>query len=421
MDIDNMIDPVKTFSELRSDSVAEFLRGRAFKSERRSLEFGSAFPERNGKYDIREICKHIIGFSNEQGGLLFCGVSESIWAPDVPYPDYVVGLERWPTAEDLSHWAQNQIHPRIASLSLRLFVVQGRKVAILKVPRGANKPYCYYDPDSRAVWYYRRTGNGIAELGPEQIREFYVACLAEQNWAGALEGRLDAHQKLIKPKLEDIQDFGFLGMYTLPMGSVEIPWNDLNQFLWQPRRRFSSELYRSEGPEPLQDGVSVGYYPQAIRQDIKSTYRTTLYTDGMVALDSQVDSSMDGDHILHPFWLSYELQRHLQLSRAVLESWQVERAHLIIELGNIEHFCMAFDWGPRGLRSPYSGSHQRIKREVSLSEIYPYDGDKRNVVMPLVKDIMDEVCRIFGYPETPPGLWDEKGYLTYVKGAEYVR
>jgi hypothetical protein len=41
--------------------------------------------------------------------------------------------------------------------------------------------------------------------------------------------------------------------------------------------------------------------------------------------------------------------------------------------------------------------------------------------MPLVKDMMDEICRIFGFSKTPPGAWDEKGYLSFVKGLESQR
>jgi hypothetical protein len=55
-----------------------------------------------------------------------------------------------------------------------------------------------------------------------------------------------------------------------------------------------------------------------------------------------------------------------------------------------------------------------------MSEIHDYDGDKRNVVIPIVADMMDEVFRIFGL-SAASGLWDENGRLTYVKGLENQR
>lgn len=238
--------------------------------------------------------------------------------------------------------------------------------------------------------------------------------------------RLEHHQRWVKAKLENPKEFGFVGVYTFPTRPVEIPWGDLNEFLTRHRSHFSSELSYSGQPERLQNAVSVGYFPRAVRQEIKSTHRTTLYTDGLVALDSQADTAMDRasrglGKILHPYWLSYQLQRHLQLSRAVLEPWNVDRADLVVEFENIEEFSVGFHGSSSIVdTSPYSGFHLPIERELNISEVYKYDGDRRNIAMPDVKNIMEEVCRIFGDAQ-PPGLWDEDGYLTYVKGAENTR
>jgi hypothetical protein len=66
--------------------------------------------------------------------------------------------------------------------------------------------------------------------------------------------------------------------------------------------------------------------------------------------------------------------------------------------------------------------HQPIHREVELSAIHDYDGDKRNIVLNVVRDIIDEVYRIFGFSKAgSPRLWDENGYLLYVKGLENQR
>jgi hypothetical protein len=58
---------------------------------------------------------------------------------------------------------------------------------------------------------------------------------------------------------------------------------------------------------------------------------------------------------------------------------------------------------------------------VVIRETYPYDGDKRNIAMPVVKDIIGEMARIFGYARVPHGLWDQNDYLMYVKGSENSR
>ncbi|HMD99830.1 MAG TPA: ATP-binding protein [Terriglobia bacterium] len=445
MNIDRIIHPLKSFAELDDSDVAVFLGDRAHKSERRNLEFKSAFPERNGEYDIREICKYIVGFSNEEGGLLVCGVSESIRDREAAFPDYVVGLTQWPSTEDLNHWAEDRIYPLITSLSVRSFVLEGRNVAIVRVPAQVSKPYCYYESGLGAVWYFKRTATGVAELAPNQIREFYLTCLIEQvvlqakelradvgpNSAGAaIQSKLQAHQKLIKPRLDNIKDFGFLGVYSMPMQRVEIPYGSLEESLLKYRfvfpTVFPEEIRYSPEPERFQDCLSFGYFPRAVREDIKSTFRVTVYTDGLVALDSEANPLRDGGKTLHPYWLSYELQRHLQLSRAVLEAWDVETIRLVLEMDNIEDFTLGVSRAEAnsfsGLRLwRYTGAHHPVEKDVSLPDVFRWDGNDRNTVMPVVKDIMGEVYRIFGSPRIAHRLWDEKGHLEYVKGSEASR
>jgi hypothetical protein len=443
MNLDTIIHPVRAFAELDNEDVAAFLRDRTFKSEGPELEVKSSFPSAGKEFDIGEICKDIVAFLNAEGGLIVYGVSDGVNDPNGRFPDYLPGLAHHPSPEDVSRWAKQRIYPPVELPPMRVFDVAGRKVAVLKVPSGIDKPYCRYDPGSHGVWYFKREGDRLFALTPAEIREAYIAALVEQaSWllrsgeltrrateiqAATRRQRLEAHRSWVKTKLEDPQEFGFVGVYTLPAQPVDIPWRSLREFLTQNRTGFSSELRRSGEPEVLQNGVSVGYFPKAIRQDIKSTYRTTLYVDGLVALDSQADHIMDRGHrmgggkVLHPYWLSYELQRHLQLSRAVLEPWDVDRAEVIVELENIEDFSLAFQGSSSYVvKSPYSGSHGPIEREIRLSDIYPHDGEKRNIAIPVVKDIMGEVCRILSEAQ-PPALWDEKGYLTYVKGSESSR
>jgi hypothetical protein len=443
MNLDQIIHPVKSFAELDSEDVTAFLRNRKFGSESLVLEFKSALPFDGTKSGAGDICELVVGFLNAEGGVIVYGVSDRVNDPSVPFPDYVSGITEQPSPEKLSQWVKEFIYPPIDLPPARVFNVAGRKVVILKIAPAPNKPYCLYDPDSNAVRYFKRTGTMTATLTPAEVRQFYRTRFAEQFDSFLRDAelreriggrkiptgmrRLRRHQKWVKTKLENPKEFGFVGVYTLPTRPVEIPWSYLNEFLTQHRARFSSELTRSGETERLQDGVSAGYFPHAIRQDIKSTHRTTLYTGGLVALDSQADPFMDSESrglgkILHPYWLSYELQRHLQLSRTVLEPWNVDRADLIVEFENIEDFSMGFQGGSSYVdTSPYLGFHLPIERKVRLSQVYKYDDvDRRNIAMETVKGIMDEVCRIFGNAQ-PPELWDERGYLTYVKGAENTR
>jgi hypothetical protein len=199
--------------------------------------------------------------------------------------------------------------------------------------------------------------------------------------------------------------------------------NELKTFLDEQRGRFSEVLRFFPAVEGSQNAVSAGYFPTAVRQDIKSTARVTIQTDGLVAWDSQADMTMDRDRNLHPYWLSYEIQRHLQLTKTLLEGRGVTSIRVIIELDHIEQFQMKFGGEPffNSLTGQYTGSHDPVERRISLADINSPFGDKRNIVFPAVRDLMDEVCRIFGIDRAPDHLWDSGGKMVYVRGLEGQR
>jgi hypothetical protein len=188
----------------------------------------------------------------------------------------------------------------------------------------------------------------------------------------------------------------------------------LTRFLIDHRNDFSEMMRYYPSVETLQNGASVGFFPRLVRQDVKSTCRITVYQDGLTAFDSLADPLVERDKNLNPYWLAYEIQRHLQLSRALLERFTASPVQLTIELENIENFVMDLSGRSFFSKFPYSGAHQPVRREVSLADVHTYDGDQRNTVMPVVRDVMDEICRIFGAEKTPAGVWDQSGRLTYV-------
>jgi len=439
MSLDRILHQIKNFAELVDGDLEDFLRNRPFGSESLNIEFKQEFPQRaqGGKYEIRDICKYIVGFSNEEGGFVLYGVSNAINDPKSTYPSYVTGLQNHPTLEDLSLWVKDRVQPLIASPSIRFFTVAGQKVAVLKVPTGVNKPYCYYDPATKGVTFFKKTSGTIAELGPDQIREFHRTQMLDQAIqllrAGQSQGvispvgpsldwgNLERHKQAVSQKLENSTDYGLLGIYCAPLSLIQLTVEQLQQFLQDHRSDFSEVMRHFPQVEVFQNGVSVGFFPRAIRQDIKSTARITIYRDGLATFDSLADTFMEGDKALNPFWLSYELQRHMQLSKVLLAPHGVQKIRVIVSLEHIQDFSMKIEGPYRFTSSKYVGPHEPVSREVNLSEIHDFGGEKRNIVFPTVKDIMDEVSRIFGFSKAWPGLWDQAGKLAYVKNVESLR
>jgi hypothetical protein len=433
MDLDKILHGQKNFGEMEDADIEQFLRARSFRAEHLNLEFKGQFPQRSGgKFDVREICKYIVGFSNEEGGIVIYGVSDDIKIPTTTFPTYVQGLPKHPSTEDLSQWVRERIHPLVSSPSIRFFQACGKRIAVLKIPPGVNKPYCYSEEPTHAITYFKKTAGGITELSPDEIREFHrthiidqarrvLRSLEHESRGGSAPhpASLQNHKSFILPKLENVNDYGLVRFCAWPSVSVDIAVDRLREFMEYHRFRFSETLRYSPNVEFFQNGVSVGYFPRSIRKDIKSTCRTTLYREGLIAFDAQVDTFMEGTRTLHAGWLCYELQRHLQLAKALLKDQEVSEIHVELDFAHTEEFAIAMDlrWS-EGHYTP----HEPIHRDVELSAIHDHDGDKRNIVMNVVRDIIDEVYRIFGFSGAgSPKLWDENGYLLYVKGLENQR
>jgi hypothetical protein len=206
---------------------------------------------------------------------------------------------------------------------------------------------------------------------------------------------------------------------------MEISLEELRKFVTDHQSDFSEVMRHLSQIEPLQDGISVGYFPRAVRQNVRSTARITLYRDGLTAYDAQADTYMDRDNELNPYWMSYEILRQLQLSKALLEPHGAEALTTTIELNHIEAFEMIYSapgYGPSARwSSPYGGRHEAIVRNIPLDEIPAYNGPSRNSAPPILEGIMDEVSRIFGLSRTPPGVWDTQRKLAYVSGLETQR
>ncbi len=239
--------------------------------------------------------------------------------------------------------------------------------------------------------------------------------------AAAIE-RLNRHREINLPKLENIRNSGFVEIGCYPVQRVEIPVLNLKKFLQTGYMNFSEEMQHFSQIHVFQNGVSAGFYPRGIRPDSKSTVRLTLYKDGFAVFDALADTFLKGEKGLHAGWLSYEIQRQLQLVKELLREVGVVSVLLILRLKNIESSVLSVPSGS-GLwleSSEYTGQHEPISRTINLSDIHEHDGEKRNIVMPVVADIMGEVYRIFGR-STVSGLWGEDGKLLYVKGLENQR
>jgi len=435
MKLDKILHERKIFAELSDADIEHFLRERLFRTEHLNLEFKSAFAMRSGgKYNIREFCRYVVGFSNEEGGIVVYGVADNVSDPDVPFEEYCCGLNQHPSLEDLSQWVTDRINPLVRSPAIRLFKVSGKAIMVLRVPSGVNKPYCYHEPAKKAMTFFKKTAAGVHEITPDEVRELYRTAMLEQSIRilqaekrsqsnnSDLTGVpiIRKHRAFTIPQMENVTDYGHIGIYCYSNTILDKPVSELSEFISTHRSSFSETMRYYPKVEVFQTGVSVGYYPNTIRQDIKSTARITVYQNGFLAHDTQADWLMEGDKKISSLWLAYEIQRQLQFAKAFFIH-ELENINLLIDLDHISDFSIFAGEGYKRVESLYTGSHHPVHREVHLESIHDFDGSKRNYVSSTVIEAMDELSRMFGLTETPSGTWDADGYLLYVKGLEKSR
>jgi pyrimidine deaminase RibD-like protein len=237
-----------------------------------------------------------------------------------------------------------------------------------------------------------------------------------------LARRLLKHRGTVLPKLESVREYGLLEIGCFPVQHAEIPVSSLEEFLQRNRLQFSESMRHFGAIEITQNSVAVGYSPRGIRSNTKNTVRFTFYRDGMAVFDGLPDTFLGKDRRLHAGWVAYELQRQLQLAKAVLKDSGLQSIVVVIHLEHIESLPMGFP-APGGQwmeDHQYVGPHEPISRVIKLSEIHDHAGEMRNAVIPAVASITDEIARIYGQSKAR-NLWDENGRLLYVRGLENQR
>ena len=180
--VDGILHDRKSFGELDNRDVKVFLETRRFVTEHLNLEFKSGFPRISpgGRFNIEKICEYIVAFLNGIGGFVVYGVADSVQSASTPLESVLVGVSSSPTVEDMGQWATERIHPFPPPIGVRRFMILGKTVVMIRVPRGNARPYAYYDPGTRITKYFQRSAGGIRELKPGEIRDFYRESLTDQ-------------------------------------------------------------------------------------------------------------------------------------------------------------------------------------------------------------------------------------------------
>ena len=260
-----------------------------------------------------------------------------------------------------------------------------------------------------------RRAPGTRDLSPEVVPTAgaSMATIPEEHELG-ISLSLMRHQSLSMKLLPLRESHGYYALHTIPAGQTEVPVSRLSETFLDRSKNYSETLLYSATNDAHQDGFTRRYevsLPDASRTTADAV---TCFFDGHIVTEGYLDSFLEGSTVFHPSWFAYEVQRHLQLSKEVLDGL-VQNIALLIRFEHIERFGWAIYRANQIERNaPYAGYHSDVRIEVALSDIA--GRDKWNVVMPAVEQSLAIVARIFGMDRLPQAYWNEAGELDFVQG-----
>lgn len=411
------------FQHLTNEQIEIFLKKRRFEDD--SIEFKKQFKkEKNGKFDFKHICRNIVAFSNAVGGYLFYGILDKINDESEKLEHCVNGLsDDKPSNEDLGGWFREYIKPSVYA-QIRTFNVFDKTILVIKIPEGANKPYRYYSSTEKSQIFFIRRAARIDRLNYQETNDFYHEIILARHGLSRFEkeknelenirskesSMIIEHKNWVIEQIEDTMFHGRVSIYGMPIDIQEGLKIDKVKNLLEGEKRFSEAFYHAESATIFQNGITKGYFPRAIKPDIKSSCRWTIYRSGFCAFDSQLDHLFNENKVLNPNWFSYELQRTLQLFQHVLQD-NVSEINITIEFGNLIGWNLE-TYNHRVTRHPFTGISKPINKEIKLKNIHTGD-DNWSVFMPIIKEIMDEIATMFGLDRMIIPSWDDKGVFKY--------
>ena len=236
-----------------------------------------------------------------------------------------------------------------------------------------------------------------------------------ENDGYASDKRLLRHEKVANEFLPRIQEYGYYAIHSVSGEGIAVPEVRIKETFLNVKLVYSESLSHADVPIAHQDGYTRAYRVKAESGERIATQITSCYSDGHMATDGYVDMFCEDDDGFNPNWFTYKVQRHLQLTKEVLEGI-ADDAICIIRFKNMAKFKWAVYRSNRIVeKKPYVAYHHDIIERVDLSSVYGR-GDKWNLTMDISKRIITQIARIFGMGDLPQAYWNEAGEMDYPHG-----
>ena len=222
---------------------------------------------------------------------------------------------------------------------------------------------------------------------------------------------IERHERVSQSLLSQKDTLAYFGIHSIPEAPVNVAGERIQRTFGDPNVRYAEYLKFAPEVETHPDGYSRRY---RIRGE-ETTQAATCYRDGSIVSEGYLDTFLEGKKRLNPLWFIYELQRHFQLTREVLDGLTSE-VLAVVTFSNLEG-CGWEVYGAKRVESVklYRGYHRDITCVVQLGSIP--ERERWNVTADAAVEILREVARVFGMDELPQDYWDADRILKFAQYA----
>ncbi len=401
----------------------------------------------------------VIGLLNsDTGGVIVFGIANDINENvQDPVEKFMVGhaIAR-ARIEELAGYLKERIWPQeVWMIHIKqLPISKSEAITTVYVGRGRSKPYLYYVPNhpQNGVRSFARGSRVTYELEAPQLHRFLIGgsgpypiteeqphrpkaakkgqvspnaeAEAEQSKESKgtnVSSLLEDNFKEVTQIIKDPEQFGLITVCVCPSSQNRVSDEEIEKLLQPAQRNVKrmEEIWYGE-MQVSQKWYRRLFVPYQLSEERKCTWVITCQRKtGIMFVNSLVDAYMQGKRYLNPFYLSYQIQRLLQMANELYQG-QVGSMKLTVDFRYIETFgYLTLLFGSVESIKPYVAYAGPIEREVKAENIY--GGERADILMPTVQECMTEVAKIFGLMKLPNPLSNPKGEMIFVEYFKGIR